>query len=666
MRINGLKYALLTALLLLIVACTKNAAISYSAPAERETLRADRPWPHNSFLAISWHEVEDDAADQRFLSVRTSALREQLAWLKAEGYQAVSVDQVLAAHRGETPLPPKAIMLTFDDGFSSFYRRVFPLLKAYNWPAVWAPVGKWADTPAHQQVDYGGLMVERERFATWAQISQLSQSPLVDVGAHTNNAHFGIVANPQGSTLPAIANRHWDSTHQRYETETDYVLRVRNDVTQITQKISHATGKAPRAWVWPYGAASGTALKEVKEQGYQMVFTLDSGLANAKDLDSIPRVLIADNPSLAEFTRQIIQVQEPAAMRVMHIDLDYVYDPDPQQLERNLDVLIQRVMDMQVNTVFLQAFADPAGDGLIREVYFPNRRLPVRADLFSRVAWQLKSRAGVDIYAWMPVLGWDLNSSLPKIMAYDMETGTAHPDPQQYQRLSVFSPEAQAVITEIYQDLASHASFQGLLFHDDALMSDFEDASPQALAAYRMAGFPGSIEAIRTDPTLFARWTRYKSQALTSFTVTLRDAVRHVRGPQVKTARNIFALPIIAPENEAWFAQNFPDFIATYDWTAIMAMPLMEGISEKESVPWLKELIQQVNRVPGAKDKTLYELQALNWQGKGTHLPVSDTLLAEWMSTLQLSGVRHYGYYPDNFLDDQPAIKVIRPELSSA
>ncbi|VTO17181.1 outer membrane N-deacetylase [Klebsiella variicola] len=37
--------------------------------------------------------------------------------------------------------------------------------------------------------------------------------------------------------------------------------------------------------------------------------------------------------------------------------------------------------------------------------------------------------------------------------------------------------------------------------------------------------------------------------------------------PQVKTARNLFALPILEPQSEAWFAQNLDDFLAAYDWT---------------------------------------------------------------------------------------------------
>ncbi|MBX4298546.1 hypothetical protein K4H04_22585, partial [Mycobacterium tuberculosis] len=60
---------------------------------------------------------------------------------------------------------------------------------------------------------------------------------------------------------------------------------------------------------------------------------------------------------------------------------------------------------------------------------------------------------------------------------------------------------------------------------------------------------------------------RFKSQTLTRFTLDLRQAVQDIRGPQVKTARNLFALPILEPQSEAWFAQNLDDFLAAYDWT---------------------------------------------------------------------------------------------------
>lgn len=137
---------------------------------------------------LAYHDVEDDAADQRYLSVRTSALNEQIAWLLHNGYHAISVQDILDAHYGLKSLPPKAFLLSFDDGYSSFYTRVWPLLKARNVPALWAPVGSWVDTPAGQPVNFGGLMTPRERFATREMVRELSRSPLVEIGAHTGLA----------------------------------------------------------------------------------------------------------------------------------------------------------------------------------------------------------------------------------------------------------------------------------------------------------------------------------------------------------------------------------------------------------------------------------------------------------------------------------------------
>ena len=150
----------LAAVLALGAALVSAQPVEFVPPQQRPSPKAERPWPKNHFLTLCYPEVEDDAADERYLSVRTSALNEQIAWLRNNGYNPVSVRQILEAHKGGKELPEKAVLLSFDDGFSSFTSRVYPLLKAYDWPALWAPVGKWVDTPADEPVDFGGLPTE--------------------------------------------------------------------------------------------------------------------------------------------------------------------------------------------------------------------------------------------------------------------------------------------------------------------------------------------------------------------------------------------------------------------------------------------------------------------------------------------------------------------------
>ena len=649
-----------------LAGCAKDIPV-YVAPAQRSLPIQEQPWPANHYVTLAYHAIQDNSADQTFLAVRTDQLIANLSWLRSSGYQAISVDQILAARDGGPALPPRAVLLTFDDGYKDFYTRVLPLLRSFGWSAVVAPVGKWLDTPVDQKIAFGDLDVPRAMFLNREELARTARSPLVEVGAHTFAHHKGLQGNPQGNHLPALANRQYLQDAQRYETTAEYEQRVREDVRAITQALTETTGRKPRVWVWPYGAENGTAQRVIREAGYELFMTLEDGLADVRKAE-VPRMLMSGRDDIATVAQRISSVQEQRRMRVAHVDLDYVYDPDPQQQSRNLDLLVQRMADLHITTVFLQAFSDTEGDGLVRQVYFPNRVLPVRADLFNRVAWQLRSRGGVRVYAWMPVLSLNLDASHPRVLRWDPATGRTAVDPAQYQRLSPFHAGNREAIGQLYEDLAAHAMFDGVLFHDDALLSDFEDAGPDALRAYAAAGLPGDIAALRADPAQRHAWSRMKSKALVDFTLELTARVRAVRGASVLTARNIFAQPVLDPRAEEWFAQNPDDFLAAYDWTAPMAMPLMEGVPYAEAPRWLDGLVDAMRQRPGALSRTVFELQSMDWRnarGSGATAIDSD-VLAAWMRRLQLRGAVNFGYYPDDFIQGHPRLDAIAPQMSTA
>ncbi|QKX44653.1 hypothetical protein HPE42_14285 [Escherichia coli] len=53
--------------------------------------------------------------------------------------------------------------------------------------------------------------------------------------------------------------------------------------------------------------------------------------------------------------------------------------------------------------------------------------------------------------------------------------------------------------------------------------------------------------------------------------------------------------------------------------------------------------------MPQAKDKSILELQAQNWQKNGQHQAISSQQLAHWMSLLQLNGVKTMVIIPTIF-----------------
>lgn len=608
------------------------------------------------FMTLCYHDVVDRLPAPKADTISSTRLVQHFDWLRANGYTVVSIDDLLAARDGKRPLPAKAVLLTFDDGYESFYSRVFPLLKAFGYHAVLAVEGSWVDAPPDATVHYGNQVVPRSKFISWRQLREVQASGLVEIASHSYNLHHGIIANPQGNLEPAMTSRAYDPQTGRYEDDATMLARIRTDLARNSNLLKQRLGVRPRVMVWPFGRFNQPGMKIAAELGMPVTLTLESGTSHTEDLQHIRRYLVPGDQKLEDLVWNMYHPDRVDPLRVIQVDLDYVYDKDPAQQKRNLDRLLDRIKDMHINTVFLQAFADPDGNGTADALYFPNRYLPVRADLFNRVAWQLKTRAGVKVYAWMPVLGYELGD--PELTVQTAPQGT--PSTPAYRRLSPFNPKARAIVSGIYEDLARYAEFEGILFHDDGYLTDFEDASPTALAWYRDHWqLPGDIDAIHKDPALMQRWNRDKTEELINWTDALAKRVRVWR-PTIKTARNLYAEVVLNPASEAWYAQNMKLTLARYDFAAVMAMPYLEGAQKPEQ--WLQGLVDAAKRYPHGLERTIFELQSVDWRDHSKTVPAST--LVQQMRLLQRLGAVNFGYYPDDFIGNHPQAKALHRGIS--
>src|SRR5690606_14692514 len=90
--------------ILMLSGCAKDIP-PFLPPEQRSMHNFQMDWPQNRFLALAYHDVEDSDPDQAFVSVSTEHLTQQFAWLRENGYQPITVDQILEANRGGQPLP---------------------------------------------------------------------------------------------------------------------------------------------------------------------------------------------------------------------------------------------------------------------------------------------------------------------------------------------------------------------------------------------------------------------------------------------------------------------------------------------------------------------------------------------------------------------------------
>jgi len=98
---------------------------------------------------IEYHAIQPPVAGATYpqLFVPQADFVDQMKWLDAHGYEAVTLDQVEDAWYKDGELPPKPVVLTFDDGYLSQYVAAFPALEHFHWPGVLNLVTKDADIP---------------------------------------------------------------------------------------------------------------------------------------------------------------------------------------------------------------------------------------------------------------------------------------------------------------------------------------------------------------------------------------------------------------------------------------------------------------------------------------------------------------------------------------
>ena len=617
-----------------------------------------------TLTVIGYHEITDhkDALIPSY-AVTTQQFSEHIDWLQKNGYHFINVDQLLKAHQGKYTLPTKPVLLTVDDGYQSFYQNAYPIIRAKKIPVVLAVVGSWLEPKADQKVDFGGDEITRNKILSWNELKEMQNSGFVEIASHSYHLHRGVTANPQANSEPAAITRIYDLKTKTYESDASYRTRVYQDLKKNNDLLKAHGLRSPRVMVWPYGRYNMQLVQISKQLGMPITITLDDGADHAKQsIQNMVRILIQGNMSTSALAQEIKNRElnlndNNRPQKIMHVDLDYIYDPDPQQQERNLGNLLDRINGMGVKTVYLQAFSDPDANGSADMVYFPNRHIPMRADLFNRVAWQIQTRTPVQrLYAWMPLLAWELPKSDPvskELVVTQQAKADEHLN-MGYIRLSPYSPKARQVIKEIYQDLAKSTPFDGLLFHDDVTLSDYEDASPQALAAYAKQGLPTDLAQIRGNDDKLQKWTAYKTRTLDDFAMELAGEVRQYQ-PYLMTARNLYAQVALNPYAENWYAQSLEESLKRYDFTAIMAMPYMEQVDNPEK--FYTDIMDRVKQYPNGIKKTVMELQAINWRND-QKIPSEE--MAATIKSLYQQGAMHIAYYPDDPIKQHPDVETMR------
>lgn len=125
---------------------------------------------------LLYHYIEDNTDERDFLrtsmATRPYFFEIQMKHLSLGGYTAISPSDLKSAFDGDTNLPEKPVIITFDDGFRDYYYNAFPVLKKYNLHAIVYMI-------ANHIGRSGNLTVEMLR--------EMIDSGVFELGSHTLN-----------------------------------------------------------------------------------------------------------------------------------------------------------------------------------------------------------------------------------------------------------------------------------------------------------------------------------------------------------------------------------------------------------------------------------------------------------------------------------------------
>jgi peptidoglycan/xylan/chitin deacetylase (PgdA/CDA1 family) len=185
---------------------------------------------------LCYHHIRDwvatDTEDEKAYIVPPSLLEEQLQWLKENGYTGVVAKDVYEYVKNGKPLPPKPVMLSFDDNDDNQFSNARPLLQKYGFNATFFIMT---------------VTVDKENYMTSEQLVQMDKEGF-DLQPHTWDHH----------------------TVVEYSGDEDYVKQLKEPKETLEALLGHETP----FFAYPFGLYDKKAADELIKYGYKGAFRL--------------------------------------------------------------------------------------------------------------------------------------------------------------------------------------------------------------------------------------------------------------------------------------------------------------------------------------------------------------------------------------------------------
>jgi peptidoglycan/xylan/chitin deacetylase (PgdA/CDA1 family) len=222
-------------------------------------------------VVLMYHSIaRGDKMPESRWSVSEKHFLEQLRLLKAEGWTTACVRDL----EGAELLPPRTVVITFDDGYEDNFKCAFRHLSAAGMKATWflvsGYVGTWSgwkdpDSPVRRMLISG-------------QLKEMAAAGM-EIGAHTRT-HV---------RLPGL----------------DFT-KIWDEVDGSKRDLEEIVGRPVTSFAYPYGLFDGVCSEAVRKAGFRVACTTRTGwFGSEPDLLQVRRVAIFHHDTLSAFARKL-------------------------------------------------------------------------------------------------------------------------------------------------------------------------------------------------------------------------------------------------------------------------------------------------------------------------------------------------------------------------
>jgi peptidoglycan/xylan/chitin deacetylase (PgdA/CDA1 family) len=172
------------------------------------------------------------------LFVDAAVFEAQMATLKAAGWRTITAGELSEAVQARSEVPPRTLVITFDDGRPDNYTSAFPILQHYGFTATFFIVPARIGSTQHM---------------TACQLRELAAA---------------------GNELADHTWNHCDLTALTYG-------QARSRIRMAADAIETLVGVRPRTLAYPYGRYDPTVELAAEAEGMDMAFTTEHGAAES-------------------------------------------------------------------------------------------------------------------------------------------------------------------------------------------------------------------------------------------------------------------------------------------------------------------------------------------------------------------------------------------------